>query len=246
MSFAGDATHWTSSASENLTITTVPAVSAMLVQNGLTERSYVDQLTFPFNKPVTSTAPVPMTLTDLGTDGNLNQPVTLTAGQFGWTATPGTGASVLTWSLESFAGVAASLPDGYYQLRIPGGQIVDSYGFPLDGNGDGQPGGDYVANFFVLQGDVNGDGVVDNNDMLAVNAVLGSRPGSSNWNPNADLNRDGMVTTSDRIIVYENMGNAITPPPGSAPRPCRAAAFRPGRLTARQARPPTICQPAAP
>ena len=63
------------------------------------------------------------------------------------------------------------------------------YGFPLDGDGDGQPGGDYVANFFVLQGDVNGDGVVDNNDMAAVDAVLGSRPGSSNWNPNADLNR---------------------------------------------------------
>ena len=42
--------------------------------------------------------------------------------------------------------------------------------------------------------------------------MLGSRPGSSNWNPNADLNRNGTVTTSDRIIVYENMGHSITPP----------------------------------
>src|SRR5208282_5982169 len=129
------------------------------------------------------------------TQGNLDQPVALTAGQFAWSTVPGTGASVLTWSLESFAGGTASLPDGYYQLRLPSDLITDTYGFPLDGSGDGQPGGDYVANFFVLQGDVNGDGVVDNNDMAIVDAALGSRQGSSNWNPNADLDRDGTVTT---------------------------------------------------
>ena len=44
--------------------------------------SYVDQLAFQFNKPMTLTVAVPMTLTDLGTQGNLNEPVTLTAGQF--------------------------------------------------------------------------------------------------------------------------------------------------------------------
>ena len=52
-----------------LTVTPMATVSAMLVQNGLTERSYVDQLTFQFNKPVTSTTAVPMTLTDFGTRG---------------------------------------------------------------------------------------------------------------------------------------------------------------------------------
>ena len=182
----------------------------MLVENGLTERSYVDQLTFQFNKAMTSTASVPMTLTDLGTQGNLDEPVALTAGQFQWSTAPGTGASVLTWSLEGFAGGTASLPDGYYQLRLPSGLITDTYGLALDGTGDGQPGGDYVANFFVLQGDVNGDGVVDSNDMAAVDAVMGSRPGSTNWNPNADLARSGSVTTYDRIIVYDDMGDTIT------------------------------------
>ena len=82
-----------------------------------------------------------------------------------------------------------------------------------------------MANFFVLQGDVNGDGVVNSNDMAAVDAVLGSRPGSSNWNPNADLNRDGTVTTSDRIIVYDNMGHSITPPAGQAVTPAVAASL---------------------
>ena len=115
----------------------------------------------------------------------------MTASQFQWSTVPGTGASVLTWSLESFAGGTSSLPDGYYQLTLPSGLITDAYGVLLDGAGDGQPGGDYVANFFVLQGDVNGDGVVNSSDMAAVNAALGSRPGSSNWNPNADLDRDG-------------------------------------------------------
>ena len=195
-----------------LTVTTDPTVTAILVENGLTERSYVDQLTFQFSKPVSSTSPVPMTLTDFGMAGTLNQSVTLTSGQFQWTTVPGSGNSVLAWSLESFAGGTSSLPDGYYQLRLSSSSITDAYGFSLDGDGDGQPGGDYVANFFVLQGDANGDGVVSNSDMLVVNAALGSLTGDSNWNPNADLNRNGAVTTSDRIIVYNSLGNSITPP----------------------------------
>ena len=121
-------------------------------------------------------------------------------------------------------------PTATISCGLPSGQITDTYGFPLDGDGDGQPGGDYVANFFVLQGDVNGDGVVDNNDMVAVDAVLGSRPGSSNWNPNADLNRDGSVTTSDRIIVYENMGHSITPPAGLGAQVISAVAGQPAGL----------------
>ena len=188
--------------------TVIPAVSTMLVENGLTERSYVDQLTFQFNKPVTSTAAVPMTLTEYNTLGNLIGSVTLTTGQFQWSTVPGTGASVLTWSLEGSAGGTSSLPDGYYQLTLPSAQIADQYGEPLSG------GTNYVANFSVLQGDVNGDGVVDSNDMAIVNAALGGRPGSSNWNPNADLNRESRVVTSDRIIVYDNMGHSITPPVG--------------------------------
>ena len=116
---------------------TGPMVSAMLVENGLTERSYVDQLTFQFNEPVTSTASVPMTLTDFGTQGNLDQPVALTAGQFQWSTAPGTGASVLTWSLESFAGGTSSLPDGYYQLTLPSGQITDAVRRPAGWHGDG-------------------------------------------------------------------------------------------------------------
>ncbi len=192
-----------------LTVTPEPApvVTALLVENGLTERSYVDQLTLEFNEPVTATAAVPMALTEFDTQGNLVGSVALMPGEFQWSKAPGNGDSVLTWSLESFTGGTASLPDGYYQLTLFASQIVDQYGVPLSG--------DYTADFFVLQGNVNGDGAVDNNDMAAVNAVLGSRPGSANWNPNADLNRNGTVTTSDRIIVYENMGHGITPP---APR----------------------------
>jgi len=201
-------------ATGTLTVTSDPTVAAMLVANGLTERSYVDQLTFQFSKPVSSSMPVPMTLTDFGTAGTLNHSVALTSSQFQWTTVPGSGNSVLTWSLESFAGGTSSLPDGFYQLRLSSSAITDAYGLPLDGDGDGQPGGDYVMTFFVLQGDANGDGTVNNNDMLVVNAALGSLTGASNWNPNADLNRSGTVTTSDRILVYNNLGNSITPPSG--------------------------------
>ena len=130
--------------------------------------------------------------------------------------------------MDAFAGGTSSLADGYYELRLPSGMIVDQYGLPLDGDGDGQSGGDYVFDFFVLQGDVTGDAIVNNADMAAVNAVLGSRPGSSNWNPNADLNRDGRVTVSDRITVYKSLGHSITPPaaPAAQVTPAVAASLR--------------------
>ena len=76
----------------------------MLVENGMTERSYVDQLTLEFNKPVTAMAAVPMTLTDFGVNGGPGQSVTLTTGQFRWSTVPGSGASILTWSLEVLPG----------------------------------------------------------------------------------------------------------------------------------------------
>ena len=238
-----DPNYTISYAAGTLTVTPVPEVTAMLVENGLTERSYVDQLTIQFNKPVTSTSSVPMTLTDFGTQGNLDEPVTLTASQFAWTTVPGSGASVLTWSLESFAG-RHDFPAGRRLSVVPAQRPNHRYLRLRAGRRRRRPAGrDYVANFFVLQGDVNGDGVVDANDMAAVDAALGSRPGSSNWNPNADLDRSGIVTTSDRIIVYENMGHAI-PPAGETAVAAQPA--RPGHSTARRnSRPPTICRPAA-
>jgi hypothetical protein len=50
-------------------------------------------------------------------------------------------------------------------------------------------------------GDVNGDGCVDDSDLLIVLFAFGTN------NAQADLNRDGIVDDSDLLLVLFNFGN---------------------------------------
>jgi hypothetical protein len=59
---------------------------------------------------------------------------------------------------------------------------------------------------FAKLGDINGDGYIDNKDLVLLQAAYGSRPGDSNWNPRADLNGDGVVDLADLVILSHNMG----------------------------------------
>jgi hypothetical protein len=45
----------------------------------------------------------------------------------------------------------------------------------------------------ILPGDLNGDNVIDLNDFSLFATAFGSDPTSPGWNPNADLNCDGVV-----------------------------------------------------
>ena len=88
-----------------LTVTTLATAQPLVVQSGMTQRSYVDRLSVQFNKPLAG-ASIPATLSSFGTDGSLHQSITLTADQFAWSG----GGTLVTWSLDSFAGCASSLP----------------------------------------------------------------------------------------------------------------------------------------
>lgn len=57
-----------------------------------------------------------------------------------------------------------------------------------------------------LKGDINWDGVIDQNDVALMTAAQGSSPGSSNWNSDCDLNGDGKVDILDALILAANMG----------------------------------------
>jgi hypothetical protein len=43
-------------------------------------------------------------------------------------------------------------------------------------------------------------------DIAIVARAFGSKPGSSNWNPNADINGDGIVNMKDIALVARNFG----------------------------------------
>jgi hypothetical protein len=61
------------------------------------------------------------------------------------------------------------------------------------------------ADFLLVNGDVNGDNRIDDADLRLLSAAIGSNPLSPNWNPNADLNGDGIVNGNDLAILYKNL-----------------------------------------
>jgi len=55
-----------------------------------------------------------------------------------------------------------------------------------------------------LQGDINGDHTVNNQDLILLQQAYGSTPGAPNWNPDADLNSDSLINSQDLQLLGEN------------------------------------------
>jgi parallel beta-helix repeat protein len=60
----------------------------------------------------------------------------------------------------------------------------------------------------TIPGDLNQDGTVGSDDARILGDAFLATPGSSNWNPNADINGDGEVNILDAIILGSNFGRA--------------------------------------
>jgi PKD repeat protein len=61
-----------------------------------------------------------------------------------------------------------------------------------------------------LEGDLNGDGIVDIDDVIIVALAYGSVPGDPNWNPIADITGDGLVDIDDVIYVAIRFGTSLS------------------------------------
>jgi uncharacterized protein (DUF2141 family) len=57
-----------------------------------------------------------------------------------------------------------------------------------------------------IPGDINGDFKVDSTDLALLQNAYGSKPGDSNWSPNADINGDGKVSLQDLVILAQHYG----------------------------------------
>ena len=60
-----------------------------------------------------------------------------------------------------------------------------------------------------LVGDVNGDGTVNIDDLIAWDAAYGSIQGDPNWNAQADINGDGVVDSLDGYLILQNYRNSV-------------------------------------
>ena len=60
--------------------------------------------------------------------------------------------------------------------------------------------------FFL--GDVNRDGSVNMLDVISLKSAWGSTPADSDWNPKADLNKNGVVNVADLLLLYKDFGKS--------------------------------------
>ena len=91
--------------------------------------------------------------------------------------------------------------DGTYQLTVYGSKVHDAVsGANLDGDNNGQPGGNYVFgslaadHFFRKFGDYNGDGLANSADLAQFDAAF-LNPAGYQWY--FDFNNDGHIDALD-------------------------------------------------
>jgi hypothetical protein len=148
-----------------------------------------------------------MTFGSLATfTGSLQNAFTLIrtgGGAVSFTATASTigGRTVVTFN--NFTGPETefgSLRDGRYTLTALANQI-NVNGVPLDGDGDGTPGGNFVfgdaQGLFRFFGDYNGDRHVDIGDFGLFATTYGLHTGQPGFNAAFDFNGDGQIDVAD-------------------------------------------------
>jgi len=72
--------------------------------------------------------------------------------------------------------------------------------------------GQYLVGFY-LAGDANGTGTVSTASITSIKSLLGDAATNSNYNFNADVNRDGIINKKDVKLAEENLGAATTVSP---------------------------------
>jgi hypothetical protein len=65
------------------------------------------------------------------------------------------------------------------------------------------------SQIFWSMGDVNRDGYIDNWDVYETTQAFNTRPGNPRWNPDFDINSDGIVNMKDISTCIQNFGKDI-------------------------------------
>jgi hypothetical protein len=109
-----------------------------------------------------------------------------------------------------------SLADGRYQLTIFSADVTGN-GLALDGDNDGNPGGNYVSpaetsyqatgiHLYRIFGDATGDGTVDLNDLTYFRNAFNANAGDAAYLSYLDANNDGHVDLTD-LTEFRNRFN---------------------------------------
>lgn len=163
-----------------------PTVASVVVNAGqedMVQRSRVTSISVTFSTVVNFANPG-----DVAASFGLSRIGGGTVGDFTGSATTIGGVTVVT--LTGFSGAETdfgSLADGVYVLTAASAQITDSSGQMLDGDGNGQAGGDYTLNgsqsngLFRYFGDATGDGGIGGADFGFFRSAYGTSSGVSGY-----------------------------------------------------------------
>lgn len=163
-----------------------PKIESVVVNDGSAQRSMVNSLTITFDRVVTF---------DSGAFGLQNNDGTEISLSVAASVVGGRTVGVLTFTGSSIIG--GSLSDGNYILTIRGDHIRDEIGRELDGDRDGNGGGDRVDAFFRLFGDSDGDDDVDAVDRDLFRSAFGKSAGQNGYWWYLDFDADGGVDGRD-------------------------------------------------
>jgi RHS repeat-associated protein len=176
-----------------------PLVQGVAVNGGAAQRSMLTSITVTFNQVVALAAGAFVLSPDAGGPAiSLNQAVQIVNGR-----------TVVTLTFAGTGIIGGSLADGRYTLTIVSVNVHDSLGVALDGDGDGQAGGDSVSHLFRLFGDVNGDGVVNGLDLALFRSAFGTSFGNPNFVDYLDQNGDGAVNGLDLAAFRARFGTTL-------------------------------------
>jgi hypothetical protein len=176
-------------------------VASAVVNGGATQRSRVTDLTVTF----TGLATLPANpadafrLTRTGPTG-LTGDVALVVDLSASTATQTVARLTFGGSLTEFG----SLIDGTYTLTVLSAQVTGN-GQPLNGDGDGGPGGDFTFGLHRLYGDANGDRTVNAADLTLFRNVFGA----TTADPTFDFDGNGVINAADLAAFRANFGAAV-------------------------------------
>ncbi len=198
-----------------------PVVSGVVINNGDDQRSDLRIMTVEFNSQVTIAPDAfivekrdDATGAILGTVGGVNFTTALVGGKT---------VATLTFTPNStFVDGNGSLVDGNYELTVDATKVYAGNLVYLDGNGDGTGGDDYDAfgtvladEFYRLFGDANGDGGVDQVDVMDfMIPALNSTVGDANYDAALDANGDGGIDQIDVMDYFIPALNKTRPTGG--------------------------------
>jgi hypothetical protein len=160
----------------------------------------VTEIQVTFSAQVTVAAGA-FTLTRAGlSNGQPGDNATVVAG---FTTQVVNGVTVATLSFSGANTTGGSLDDGSWTLTVDHTKVTAvAGGAAMDA--------DYTqTNIKRLFGDVNGDGVVNNPDLVAFIAAFGASRGDPAYNPALDADGDGVINNPDLVAFIARFGSSV-------------------------------------